>query len=141
MKAENSARNFHVGLWRDPNAQAPWEWKKTGSCQQMARAPATAKPRPIQTVQKPQTSSTSSVQAKSDSASSRPLDSPRLSTYEAADIAPFRLHDFGPPAARAAGASESGQWAHLIGDLVKAIISDRRFTIEQLEHYISGERG
>ena len=28
-----------------------------------------------------------------------------------------------------------------IGDLVKAIISDQRFTIEHLEHYISGERG
>ena len=28
-----------------------------------------------------------------------------------------------------------------IGDLVKAIIADQQFTIEQLEHYISGERG
>ena len=28
-----------------------------------------------------------------------------------------------------------------IGDLVKDIISEQRFIIEQLEHYISGERG
>ena len=28
-----------------------------------------------------------------------------------------------------------------IGDLVKDIIAEQRFTIEQLEHYISGERG
>ena len=28
-----------------------------------------------------------------------------------------------------------------IGDLVKSIISEQKFTIEQLQHYISGERG
>ena len=28
-----------------------------------------------------------------------------------------------------------------MGDLVKDIIAEQRFTIEQLEHYISGERG
>ena len=28
-----------------------------------------------------------------------------------------------------------------IGDLVKDIISEQKFIIEQLEHYISGERG
>jgi len=28
-----------------------------------------------------------------------------------------------------------------IGDLVKDIISEQKFIIEQLEHYITGERG
>jgi CBS domain-containing protein len=28
-----------------------------------------------------------------------------------------------------------------IGDLVKSIISEQKFIIEQLQHYISGERG
>ena len=28
-----------------------------------------------------------------------------------------------------------------IGDLVKDIISEQKFVIEQLEHYISGQRG
>ena len=28
-----------------------------------------------------------------------------------------------------------------IGDLVKDIISDQQFVIQQLQHYISGERG
>ncbi len=28
-----------------------------------------------------------------------------------------------------------------IGDLVKATISEQQFVIEQLEHYISGQRG
>jgi CBS domain-containing protein len=28
-----------------------------------------------------------------------------------------------------------------IGDLVKDIIAEQKFTIEQLEHYIAGERG
>jgi CBS domain-containing protein len=28
-----------------------------------------------------------------------------------------------------------------IGDLVKATISEQQFIIEQLEHYISGQRG
>ena len=28
-----------------------------------------------------------------------------------------------------------------IGDLVKATLSDQQFIIEQLEHYISGQRG
>jgi CBS domain-containing protein len=28
-----------------------------------------------------------------------------------------------------------------IGDLVKDIISEQKFVIEQLEHYITGERG
>jgi CBS domain-containing protein len=28
-----------------------------------------------------------------------------------------------------------------IGDLVKSIISEQKFTIEHLQHYISGERG
>jgi len=28
-----------------------------------------------------------------------------------------------------------------IGDLVKRVVSDQKFVIEQLEHYISGERG
>ena len=38
---------------------------------------------------------------------------------------------------------EEGQLIGLIsiGDLVKIIISEQKFIIEQLEHYISGERG
>ena len=38
---------------------------------------------------------------------------------------------------------DAGQLIGLIsiGDLVKATISEQRFIIEQLEHYISGERG
>jgi CBS domain-containing protein len=32
-------------------------------------------------------------------------------------------------------------WIISIGDLVKDIIAEQRFTIEQLENYISGERG
>jgi CBS domain-containing protein len=38
---------------------------------------------------------------------------------------------------------DSGKLAGLIsiGDLVKDIISEQKFIIEQLEHYISGERG
>ena len=38
---------------------------------------------------------------------------------------------------------ESGKLIGLIsiGDLVKDIISEQRFTIEQLEHYIMGDRG
>jgi len=38
---------------------------------------------------------------------------------------------------------ESGKLVGLIsiGDLVKDIISEQKFIIEQLEHYISGERG
>jgi CBS domain-containing protein len=38
---------------------------------------------------------------------------------------------------------DSGQLIGLvsIGDLVKDIISDQKFIIEQLEHYITGERG
>ena len=37
---------------------------------------------------------------------------------------------------------DSGQMIGLlsIGDLVKATISEQQFTIEQLEHYISGQR-
>ena len=38
---------------------------------------------------------------------------------------------------------ESGKLLGLIsiGDLVKDIISDQKFTIQQLEHYITGDRG
>jgi CBS domain-containing protein len=38
---------------------------------------------------------------------------------------------------------DNGKLAGLIsiGDLVKDIISEQKFIIEQLEHYISGERG
>ena len=38
------------------------------------------------------------------------------------------------------GLTESGALLGIvsIGDLVKSIISDREFVIEQLEHYISG---
>ena len=38
---------------------------------------------------------------------------------------------------------DSGKLVGLIsiGDLVKDIISEQKFMIEQLEHYITGERG
>ena len=38
---------------------------------------------------------------------------------------------------------DGGKLAGLIsiGDLVKDIISEQKFIIEQLEHYITGERG
>ena len=48
--------------------------------------------------------------------------------------------DDGEPAAPPAVVDEGGKLLGLIsiGDLVKDIISEQKFIIEQLEHYISG---
>ena len=35
--AEEEARTRHIGLWKDPKATPPWEWRRTNA----TKAPAT----------------------------------------------------------------------------------------------------